>query len=297
MTLSDILNEIQSRETCLYLVHKVNKKNKEIDFNIVNPSINEQLKDELKHIVTKEIEKHKDDSLDCYNPIGDLDNTVETANAKEYNSIQRIKTAMKKPKQKYRFNNSSFDFFMYVFPDKDNDIIAFRRIRNFKVFKKGFIGNLVDGNFKNLENQDLLGTDDSVDFVIFDDNIFIFNHISFERVLDLRSEFYSKAESVLNDPVLSNGIKNFNKLQSAALSNQSYIKRLAKLGSKNNSTLFLEDISATKDVIKDFNLGIGIAGNKLVYEDESQVSSYIGLMQDAYYRTLIGKQDGVDQRR
>lgn len=146
----------------------------------------------------------------------------------------------------------------------------------------------------------MLATDEYIDFIMDDEDIYIFQHISFERIFNLRSKFVEKAKSVLSNKKLSDKIENFEKLKEDALENQSYVKRLAKLSNgKNDAALFLEDLDDTKKVINDFNLDIKFndTGDKLVFRGESQVASFIGLMQDAYYQTLIGKQNGMDKRR
>ena len=62
-------------------------------------------------------------------------------------------------------------------------------------------------------------------------------------------------------------------------------------------TAFLDQIDRTKSVIDQFDLDIEVENGKLVYRDETQVGNFINLMQDSYYRTLIGKQNGIDENR
>ena len=305
MSLNGFLNIINNKNIMvnLYMVHKVQKKNKQghkiIKYNIVNPLIQGTLPQSLRTIVKSEILKYQPYPVVKYNPVGSNNGEVEMDKVQNYSSLNNIKLAINniKPNQKFTFKNDDFDFFIYFFSDGKNNIFAFKKVRNFKVFKKGIIGHLVQGVFNQLKNSDMLATDDRVDFIMDNSDIYIFNHFSFERILDLSNIFLVNAQNVLSNKALSNGITNFKQLKSAALSNQSYIKRLAKLGTNNNSTLFLKNINVTKDVIKDFNLDIEVDNqNKLVYRDSSQISSFIGLMQDAYYKTLIGKREGMDKR-
>lgn len=300
----DIVKKVNSNDVNLYMVHNVNSK-KGRGYSVVNPTIGNAFRQQLQSIVQDEITRYEGSPQAQYNPIGTLDNVVERAKVKSVKPISTLKEALDKPLQKFNFNNDSFNCFIYEFSYKDKNgelksLLVFRRTKKFKSFKKGFIGYLINGTFNELKNSDMLATDEYIDFIMDEDDIYIFQHISFERIFNLRSKFIEKATSVLSNTKLSEKIENFDKLREEALDNQSYVKRLAKLNKgKNDAALFLEDLDATKKVIDDFNLDIKFneAGDKLVFRGESQVASFIGLMQDAYYQTLIGKHKGMDKRR
>ena len=300
----DIVKKVNSNDVNLYMVHNVNSK-KGRGYSVVNPTIGNAFRQQLQSIVQDEITRYEGSPQAQYNPIGTLDNVVERAKVKSVKPISTLKEALDKPLQKFNFNNDSFNCFIYEFSYKDKNgelksLLVFRRTKKFKSFKKGFIGYLINGTFNELKNSDMLATDEYIDFIMDEDDIYIFQHISFERIFNLRSKFIEKATSVLSNTKLSEKIENFDKLREEALDNQSYVKRLAKLNKgKNDAALFLEDLDATKKVIVDFNLDIKFneAGDKLVFRGESQVASFIGLMQDAYYQTLIGKHKGMDKRR
>lgn len=306
MKLHEILNIISA--SCnnnieLYMVHKVHSK-KGLGYSIVNPTIGQEFKEQLKDIVQKQVEDYLDEPQENYNPVGTMDNTIEVAKVSKFNSINTLKTALEKPAQKFSYHKNSFNCFIYNFfyKDKNGDdksILVFRRTKNFKSFNKGFIGYLCDGTFKKLSNKDMLATDEYIDFIMDDEDIYIFQHISFERIFNLQNKFLEKAKTVLSNKEFTDKIESFDELKKVALNDQSYIKRLAKLGTNNDSTLFLENLQETKKVIKDFNLGIELnaSEDKLVFKSGGQVGSFIQLMQDAYYHTAIGNHKGIDKRR
>ncbi|WP_076462029.1 Kiwa anti-phage protein KwaB-like domain-containing protein [Limosilactobacillus caccae] len=300
----DVVKKVDSDDVNLYMVHNVNSI-KGRGYSVVNPTIGNTFKQQLQSIAQDELTRYEGCPQAQYNPTGTLDNVVEKAKVKSVKPISTLKEALDKPLQKFNFNNDSFNCFIYEFPYKDKNgelksLLVFRRTKKFKSFKKGFIGYLNAGTFQKLKNSDMLATDEYIDFIMDEEDIYIFQHISFERIFNLRSKFVEKAKSVLSNTKLADKIENFDKLREEALDNQSYVKRLAKLSKgKNDAALFLEDLDATKKVINDFNLDIKFneAGDKLVFRGESQVASFIGLMQDAYYQTLIGKHKGMDKRR
>lgn len=92
-------------------------------------------------------------------------------------------------------------------------------------------------------------------------------------------------------------IKNFDKLKERALENGNYVKRLAKLYKNDGITMFLDKIDRTRSVIDQFNLDIDVSNGQLIYRDETQIGNFVNLMQDSYYKTLIGDQNGIDEKR
>lgn len=273
------------------------------EVKIVTPTIEHQFQEQLKEIVEKQLTGCNTLSQEDYNVVGSNDDTVEVADFKEYSAeINTVLDAISVPSQKFRFDNDNFDFFIYEFSmgeEQDNakKVFVFRRTKKLKSFKKGFIGGLVEGHFKKIVEKGLLGNDGLIDLVTYDNKVLILQHIAFERIFHLSSEFTELAKKVLGNKEFSQKINNFSELKSAALNNRSYVKRLSKLNSSNTSTLFLENLETTKAVIDEFSLDIDITDNQMQYRDETQVGNFINLMQDAYYRTLIGNTPGLDERR
>ena len=299
----DLLDEKEPRVN-LFLVHKVNSK-KRRSFSVANPEITMEFEKNLLDIIKSELRSYQDMRVVPYNIIGCNDNIVEMAKVSEYNAVDLLKESLKNPSQKFRFDTCGFDFFVYkvYFTDSDEELFFFRKSKNFKTFQKGFVGRFIEGRFKKLaDTNKLLATDETIDFVLDDKDIYIFQHLSFERVFDLNSKFLVQAKMVLDRVGDLSKIESFDKLRKSAMGNGNYVKRLAKLNDgdiANTATLFLEDLVQTQKVINEFNLDIEIdtKNNKMKFKDESQTSSYISLMQDAYYETLIGKVKGIDERR
>lgn len=299
---NEILNILNDGgvEINLYLGHK--KSNNKV--TIVNPTIREPLKKKLLEITKTQIELCKNLAETEYNVVGSNDDTVEKASVNKYeNYIKIITEEIAHPAVNFRFAQDNFDFFIYSFTlkkgEEEKKIIAFRRTKNMKFLRKGFIGNLIEGTFKKMEDSKLIGTDDLIDLFIYDDDIMILNHSSFESIFQLTDDLKNKAISVLSNQKFDNQIDRIADLKKDALKNRSYIKRLSKLDGQNNSTLFLEDLSKTKDVIEQFSLDIevDVNKNKIMYSNVTQLGSFISLMQDAFYKTLIGDEKGIDERK
>lgn len=293
-------------EVDMYMCHwSTDKKNNLKELKVINPTIKDKLKKQLKHIVEFNIDKFKDYDNTEYNIIGCDDDKIESTSVTRYqNQINLIFKALKGPfESDDDIKIDDFDFFVYKFSFKDNDdkhdFYAVRRTKKFKALKTGIWGMLEGGVYSSLDTENVLGTDSWVDFFIYKDDILILQHISFERILKLKNEFKEAAERVLSSELLQQKIKNFDQLKIDALNNQNYIKRLSKLEGTSRINLFLTKLDRTKDAIDKLGLDIEVdtIADKLVYNNNSQLGEFINLMQDAYYKTLIGEENGVDERK
>lgn len=290
-----MLNNIDKKSLMLHLTGR--KSNGKL-FSIT-PTIKLNVQKEIITIIKDQINCYDRQNLENYNIVGANDNTVEIANISDVSSeLNEIVNSLKQPTVLTNINPSSFDFFTYELKSIDNKpIYVFRKINKMKTLKRGILGEIVKGSFNKIQSSKLLGIDNAIDFIVIGSKIFIFHHISLERVLKLKDKFKDKAKEVLSNTEFAKKIKNFDKLKERALENGNYVKRLAKLYKNDGVTTFLDKINVTKDVIEQFDLDIEVNNGKLIYRDETQIGNFVNLMQDSYYRTLIGNQNGIDEKR
>ena len=269
------------------------------DLFSVTPTINKNVQQEIIDLIEKQISYYDNQNLKQYDIVGSIDDTVEYANSNDYiNKLNEIFSSLKQPMVLNDIDPNSFDFFTYEFKSTNGKpIYVFRKINRMKALKKGILGEIANGSFTKIKSSKLLGIDNAIDFIVIDDKIFIFHHISLERVLKLNDQFKDKAKDVLSNDEFAEKIKNFDELKKRALENGNYVKRLAKLYKNDGITAFLEKIDRTKSVIDQFNLDIEVNKGQLIYRDETQIGNFVNLMQDSYYKTLIGNQNGIDEKR
>ena len=269
------------------------------DLFSVTPTINKNVQQEIIDLIEKQISYYDNQNLKQYDIVGSIDDTVEYANSNDYiNKLNEIFSSLKQPMVLNDIDPNSFDFFTYEFKSTNGKpIYVFRKINRMKALKKGILGEIANGSFTKIKSSKLLGIDNAIDFIVIDDKIFIFHHISLERVLKLNDQFKDKAKDVLSNDEFAEKIKNFDELKKRALENGNYVKRLAKLYKNDGITAFLEKIDRTKSVIDQFNLDIEVNKGQLIYRDETQIGIFVNLMQDSYYKTLIGNQNGIDEKR
>lgn len=290
----------KSDKVTMYMVHIGPKK-----LTTISPTIEPKLQDDIKEIIYGNLETYSHCTATNYNLIGSDDEVIENTTVKMYkDNIASIVDSFSDTKtMPTRFGNNKFSYFVYDIEYNDNSskesksIYFFRRAKKLSTFKRGFYGHLVDGHFQSLQDTNFLGVDDHIDFVIFGDDICIFEHISFERILKLKNEFTDGAKKVFENKLIQEKIVNYEKFRDTALAHGNFVKRLYKIHENGDEALFLKNITKTTQVINKFNLQIKTKSGKFIYDDSAQIGDYINLMQDAYYTTLIAGVDGVDTGR
>lgn len=265
----------------------------------VTPTINKSVQQEIINLIKNQINCYDNQNLKKYNIVGSNDDTVEYANADDFiNELGKVFSSLKQPTVLNNIDPNSFDFFTYELKSTNNEpIYVFRKINRMKALKRGILGEIANGSFTKIISSKLLGIDNAIDFIVINNNIFIFHHISLERVLKLNDQFKDKAKDVLSNDEFAKKIKNFDELKKRALENGNYVKRLAKLYKNDGIIMFLDKIDRTRNVIGQFNLDIEVNNGQLIYRDETQIGNFVNLMQDSYYKTLIGDQNGIDEKR
>lgn len=291
-----LLNSIDNSSLMLHLTGR----KRDNDLYSITPTIESKVQTEIINIIEAQIFYYDNQRLKSYNIVGSSDETVEVTEFENFkDELDEIISSLKVPNACSNIDPNDYDFFVYELRNKKgkDPVYIFRRLNKMKALKKGIIGQIINGAFSSLESSKFLGIDNALDFIVINKKIFVFHHISLERILKLKDKFKEKAKEVLNNDEFPDKIKNFNKLKEKALENGNYVKRLAKLHDNGKVTAFLDQIDRTKSVIDQFDLDLEVENGKLVYRDETQVGNFINLMQDSYYRTLIGKQNGIDENR
>lgn len=177
----------------------------------VTPTINKSVQQEIINLIKNQINCYDNQNLKKYNIVGSIDDTVEYANADDFiNELGKVFSSLKQPTVLNNIDPNSFDFFTYELKSTNNEpIYVFRKINRMKALKRGILGEIANGSFTKIISSKLLGIDNAIDFIVINNNIFIFHHISLERVLKLNDQFKDKAKDVLSNDEFAKKIKNF----------------------------------------------------------------------------------------
>ena len=284
---------VDTGNVVIYFCIKNDRETVPIKFNLGNDS-----KEKIREIAREVLRKCEKYSIEKYNPIGAISNTLEKTTTDEFEMVQELIDSLEKPGVSDDITAEDVNFVIYEFRTMKGISYFMRRYTKLQIFKKGFLGRLMDDKFEKLDASRLLGIDATVDIIVDGHDILIIQHTAFERIFDLDREFVEAAKEVLSNPKLDEKIEGFKQLKEDLLDNGSYVKRVSKLKNRKNAMVFLDAPENTKKAIDEFRLNIPISpSNKYVYTGKSQLGEFINLMQDAYYKTIIGGEKGTDERR
>ena len=284
---------VDAGSVVIYFCIKNDRETVPIKFNLGNDS-----KEKIREIALEVLKKCEKYSIEKYNPIGAISNTLEKTTIEEFEMVKELIDSLEKPGVSDDITAEDVNFVIYEFRTMKGISYFMRRYTKLQIFKKGFLGRLMDDKFEKLDASKLLGIDATVDIIVDGRDILIIQHTAFERIFDLDREFVEAAKEVLSHPKLDEKIEGFKQLTEDLLDNGSYVKRVSKLKNRKNAMVFLDAPENTKKAIDEFRLNIPISpSNKYVYTGKSQLGEFINLMQDAYYKTIIGGEKGTDERR
>lgn len=284
---------VDTGSVVIYLCIKNDRETVPIKFNLGNHS-----KEKIREIALEVLKKCEKYSIEKYNPIGAISNTLEKTTIEEFKKVKELIDSLEKPGVSDDIAAEDVNFVIYEFRTMKGISYFMRRYTKLQIFKKGFLGRLMDDKFEKLDASKLLGIDATIDIIVDGRDILIIQHTAFERIFDLDREFVEAAKEVLSNPKLDEKIEGFKQLKEDLLDNGSYVKRVSKLKNRKNAMVFLDAPENTKKAIDEFRLNIPISpSNKYVYTEKSQLGEFINLMQDAYYKTIIGGEKGTDERR
>lgn len=272
-------------------------KNDDGAYISLTPAVVGDVPEKIVEIIDANINTYFNSRQSEYNQAGVIDGDIETCGINNHPVINDLIASFDIP-QPDNINPYDIEFFVYEIQSNDTSLYFVRRHNRLRSFRKGFFGKMLNNQFNSLEQEDILGIDDKIDLIIYNEEVLILYHTAFERIFDLRNQFMEAAVNVLDNHLFYDRIQGFEQLRDDLLENLNYVKRVSKLNEVETSLLFLQRPDSTRNVIARFTLDIDMDNHgNIIYRDKTQLSEFINLMQDAYYVTLIGEGNGVDERR
>lgn len=271
--------------------------------NYLNLPITDELILDLKEICNTYANKIVDEqnNIDTYNIVGVDDNKIEKYDLATnfmalplFNNIFTIEN---------RLNNippnviKDYNYFVIEVNYNDERYYFVRKPIKPSSIKKGMILSNERGRYKLIKENDMIVFDDKIDFIVTDEDVYIFKRAVFEKSFDFETIYDFLANNILSNQILKDGIENYDELLIDIFENKSLKKRVAGLHNSTKTTLFLEQIDTTQEINDKHKLNLNIANGKLIYEEKSEATHYVAFMQDAFYETDLGKEKGTDTRR
>jgi hypothetical protein len=295
------LNEVlvaPEGKVSLYFTRKDYRSN----YTSYKPGISIELQKEFLNIVIEALGELEDKATVPFNPTGSLDDTLEICNYESVASLEHIILSIDEDKllESIPDDISKFTFYCLVIkPDNSEEekLLFFRRVTKFKKLKKGIVGQFISGDFEKID-ADLLGIDNYIDIVGYDSQIIITNHISMERIFDIKTQYQESAKRTLTMIKETNRIENFDQFEEDSINDGRVIRGLNKiLQDPDRVNRCFENFEKVKELVSLVELDIKFSedGSKLLYERKEQLQNITLIIRDAYYQAYITERLGVDE--
>lgn len=286
-----------SNATISLAIVKEYKKKRISKYNIKYVPIDSNLEKRLQDILVRKIEQSNSIekySFDCPEPESDQVRTIDSEET-DFDNINNILSELN-PEEDIIENIEELvqakSYLIVLRIDTEIKIIGFKKlIENWKMKKnKGFIPLLFkDNRFEDLEEENVFSISGTLDFLFFDDLLFILSKKAFEIGLNFREGMIAKANEFYEE---INEIKlfvNLGILKSKVGNNQRYLRKIAtirKMGYYQDQQ-FLNRFKQV-NILK--NWGIDFEGEQIVISEE-KLDSILTILQNKRLHSDLTEED------
>ena len=152
----------------------------------------------------------------------------------------------------------------------------------------------INGNKLTQIDDKVIGIDNLVDLIVYDDLIFILNYNSIKNLFNLRGSFQRQVINILKPVKNSKVIDDYDKFERNIRSNERLMNRLISMKRKGIS--FDDPLSNQNNVqntIKDFDLDVSYKNGQVIFDESSDKESVLNLISDYYYKTTQNRRKGI----
>jgi len=231
-----------------------------------------------------------------YNAIGVADGEIEKMKTNQIPMIQEFYNSIS-DEQVYKDMESlkidKIGFYCISLVCDDQNLMLFRQFQKLKKLRKGFLACIMHNELTAMET-DFLGVDETVDMAIFEDNVYILNHVSLERIFEYKDEFLKKTNEALGEILSRNIIANIEQFADDCLHDIRIAKRFTNIMSKGRLPLFFDNYDRVQEIVSELDLDIDFDDDgRLVYRERSQLFHIISLFSDSYFKSLLAQRTGI----
>ena len=259
-----------------------------------------QLSNELQHkiisVVLPPLRARLGDSIVEYNPIGVGDDEVEKL---EITKIPYIASFLESiadgivTKDMNTLKLEKIDFYCIKLFFDEQKMYLFRQFNKLKQLRKGIFAQIVNDELRTMKSN-FLGIDDATDIVLFNEEAYLINHISLERIFKYKDEFLKKTNEALGELLRKSVVTNIDQFAEDCCSDIRIMKRFTNIMTKGRLPLFFDNYDKVAEIVQELELDIEFDDNgKLIYRERSQLFHIINLLSDSYFKTLLADRTEV----
>jgi len=261
------------------------------------PQLTNELQSEIMQIVLAPLrDKLCQNALVQYNPVGVADGEIEKLESSLIPQVSNFKESISDEnvfKQMQSLEISKIDFYCFEISFNGQAIFLFRQFQKMKRLRKGVFAQIVNDELKSMDGN-FLGIDETIDIVIFGDDVYLLNHISLERIFKYKDEFLKKTNEALGELLTKNVIENVEQFTEDCCRDIRIMKRFTNIMTKGRLPLFFDNFEKVEGIVKELELDIDFGNDgRMIYKDRSQLFHIVNLLSDSYFKSLIADRTGL----
>lgn len=234
---SDMCNKMDLNDISLsfVIVEKGNGINpNSFDTYSVNISDKSAFKAKLIGNVVDYIKWFRDKKCLSYDPLKHKDKTFEYLEGKLINEFSDFRKSFgTNLVTNYKDKITDFDFYVLSIKDKSGkDIRIIRKMNGYKKVNESGTFACINGNKLTQIDDKVIGIDNLVDLIVYDDLIFILNYNSIKNLFNLRGSFQRQVINILKPVKNSKVIDDYDKFERNIRSNERLMNRLISMKRK-----------------------------------------------------------------
>lgn len=296
---SDMCNKMDLDDISLsfIIVEKGNGINpNSFDTYSVNISDKPAFKEKLIGNIVNYIKRFSDKECLTYDPLKHKDKTFEYLEGKFINEFSNFRKSFgANLVTNYKDKITDFDFYVLSIKDSSGkDIRIIRKMNGYKKVNESGTFARINGNKLTQIDDKVIGIDNAVDLIVYDDLVFILNYNSIKKLFNLKGSFQRQVTNILKPVKNSKVIDDYDKFERNIRSNERLMNRLISMKRKGISfDNPLSNQNNVKDTIKDFDLDVSYENGKLIFDDSPDKEAVLNLISDYYYRTTQNRRKGI----
>jgi hypothetical protein len=273
------------------------KKDRVSHYNIEYVEIEDELENRLREIIISRLNKansFEEYSFDCPEPEEDLVRTIQYESTDFFKIMETLLT-LNPEEDKVDSVEDLIKAKSYIIVLRDNDgiqLAGFKSIpENWKLKKsKGLIPLLFENNtFKDLETDNIFSISSTVDFIFYDELLFILSKKAFEQGMNFREGMIAKANLLYEETEELNLFVNIDILKTRVGNNQRYLRKLATI---KNLGYYKDQnyLTKFKAVNEAKNWGIEFDNGQIVIT-ENTLDSVLTVLQNKRLHSELSEED------
>lgn len=294
--LNNLIDDIQLNRpqncTSLYFVRKHGA-----DYRSYMPQMSSNVQQDILDLVIPNLKKQLHElHLVTYNPVGVADGEMEEVSTNSVPQVEAFLASLSDDElllDEENLDLKNVAFYCIKVEYNEQTVYLFRQFSKLKKLRKGYLARLINNQLVAMENE-FIGIDDTIDIALYDEKLYILNHISLERVFNYRDEYQRITQSAIDEIENKHVLTNMEQFREDCGRDVRAMKRFTDIMTKGRLPLFFENFDKVPAIVQ--SLGIDLQFDdegKLIYRDKSQLFPIIYLMSDAYFKSLLAERTGI----